>query len=62
MAVPKQKTSKERKRTRAANWKAEAPTLAVCPQCHEPKQSHRVCECGYYKGKKVIDKKPKKAE
>ncbi|HHY62726.1 MAG TPA: 50S ribosomal protein L32, partial [Firmicutes bacterium] len=32
-AVPKQKSGKSRTRKRRANWKAEAPTLSVCPQC-----------------------------
>ena len=49
MAVPKRKSSKTRGRTRIANWKATAPTLVECPQCHEMKRSHVVCpSCGYY--------------
>ena len=56
MAVPKRKTSKQRKHTRAANWTATAPTLVECPQCHELRASHRVCpKCGYYNGKQVVD-------
>lgn len=56
MAVPKGKTSKQRKHTRAANWKLTAPNLSECPQCHELKPSHKVCEnCGYYNGKQVVD-------
>lgn len=56
MAVPKRKTSKQRSNTRFANWKISAAQLGECPQCHEPKQSHRVCKsCGYYDGKKVIE-------
>lgn len=55
MAVPKSKVSKQRKHKRAANWKASAPTLAECPQCHELKLAHRVCKnCGYYDGKEVV--------
>ena len=31
------------------------PGLSLCPNCHEPKLSHRVCpQCGYYKGKPVV--------
>ena len=53
MAVPKRKTSKQRKHTRAANW--EAPTLVKCPQCGELKVPHQVCgKCGYYKGVEVV--------
>ena len=63
MAVPKRKTSKQRRNTRAANWKLSAPTMSECPQCHEMKQAHRVCpKCGYYKGNQVIVIKQKKVE
>ena len=55
MAVPKTKTSKQRTNTRFANWKATAPSLVECPQCHEKKQPHRICaKCGYYDGKQII--------
>ncbi|MBR3805130.1 MAG: 50S ribosomal protein L32 [Clostridia bacterium] len=57
MAVPKSKVSKARGNKRfASNYKVAVPTLVECPQCHEKKQSHRVCaKCGYYDGKQVID-------
>ncbi len=56
MAVPKRRTSKQRTHTRRANWKLSAPTLAKCPQCHQPKLAHRVCPtCGYYNGKLVVE-------
>ncbi len=56
MAVPKRKTSKERRNTRAANWKLTAPNLSECPQCHELKISHQVCNsCGYYNKKLVME-------
>ncbi len=56
MAVPKRRTSKARKRSRkSANWKLSHPTMAECPQCHEPKLAHRICKtCGHYKGREVI--------
>ena len=59
MAVPKGKTSKERKRTRnSANFKTEAPTLVECPKCHELKKPHTVCKnCGTYKNKTVVEDK-----
>ncbi len=63
MALPKRKTSKARKRSRAANWKITAVGLSECPKCHEPVMSHKVCSnCGYYDGKQVIEIKEKKAE
>ncbi len=56
MAVPKGKTSKQRKHARAANWKVAAPTLVECPQCHELKVPHKVCDaCGYYDGQQVVE-------
>lgn len=55
MAVPKKRTSKARKHSRRAHWKLTIPGIVECPQCHQPKLSHRVCKkCGYYNGKKVI--------
>lgn len=56
MAVPKRKTSKAKSSSRKANWKLVVPSLSACPQCHEPKMSHRVCpSCGFYKGKQVVN-------
>lgn len=56
MAVPKRKTSKARRdKRRASNIKMTAPNFANCPQCHEPKMPHRVCDsCGYYGDKEVV--------
>ena len=40
----------------AAETAANAPTK--CPNCGEPKASHRVCmKCGYYKGQAVVEVK-----
>lgn len=56
MPVPKRKTSRTVRDMRRATHKLEAPALATCPQCHQPKLPHRVCgECGYYNGKEVIE-------
>ena len=66
MAVPKKKTSKQRKHLRrSAHWKLDAPALMACPKCGELKLSHRVCRaCGFYNGRDVLkledDKKKKK--
>jgi large subunit ribosomal protein L32 len=58
MAVPKKKTSKSKRDMRRAHDALVAPGMAVCPQCKEPKQSHRVCaSCGTYKGKQVVGTK-----
>lgn len=56
MAVPKKHMPKSATRKRRANWKLEAPSYIECPHCHEPKLPHHVCpECGYYKGRQVIE-------
>ena len=56
MAVPKSKISKSKGRSRIANWKAIAPTVVDCPQCHASKVAHTVCsKCGYYDGQKQIE-------
>ena len=56
MAVPKRKTSKQRKHTRAANWTANAAALVECPQCHELNVAHKFSDaCGYYDGKQVVE-------
>ncbi|HZH93251.1 MAG: 50S ribosomal protein L32 [Gudongella sp.] len=56
MAVPKRKTSKARRdKRRASSYRLNKTTVVECPQCHEPKQPHRVCRsCGYYKSREVI--------
>lgn len=67
MALPKQKHSKTRGRKRRTHWKLHPASLANCPQCKQPKLSHKVCPtCGYYNGKQVLEikvkeKKKKKA-
>lgn len=56
MAVPKKRTSKQRKRKRRTHYKAEAPSTQSCPRCGDPKLPHRVCmACGYYRGEAVLD-------
>ncbi len=56
MAVPKKKQSKSRGDKRAANWKAKAPAYAECPQCKQPKLSHRVCgTCGVHAGRQAVE-------
>jgi len=54
MAVPKKKTSKSRRDKRRAQHKIEAPRLSLCPVCHQPKRSHRVCpNCKTYRGREI---------
>lgn len=63
MALPKRRFSKSRSRKKRTHKKFKTPSLGVCPQCKQPKLSHRVCGvCGYYRGKQVIEIKDKKEE
>lgn len=57
MAVPKRKTSKQRKRKRRTHFKLVVPGMNECPNCGELKMSHRVCpSCGHYNGEVVVEK------
>jgi large subunit ribosomal protein L32 len=57
MANLKWKTPRSKTRSRrAANWKLGAVTATECPQCHQPKRPHFVCEsCGTYDGRQVVE-------
>jgi large subunit ribosomal protein L32 len=56
MAVPKRKTTRQKRDQRRAHWKAQPPTYSECPQCHQPKLPHRVCgNCGYYGGRQAVE-------
>lgn len=57
MPHPKRKHSKQRRDKRRTHYKASLPTLATCSNCGATVVYHHVCpECGYYRGKKAIDK------
>lgn len=66
MAVPKQKKTRAKRDMRRSHWKAKNVQLAECPQCHQLKLPHHACpNCGYYKGKQIIEiktEKPKKSK
>jgi large subunit ribosomal protein L32 len=56
MAVPKKRTSSQRRDKRRANHDVRPPRLNSCPQCHSPRLPHRVCPvCGTYAGRQVIE-------
>ncbi|HET9896192.1 MAG TPA: 50S ribosomal protein L32 [Streptosporangiaceae bacterium] len=55
MAVPKRKMSRSNTRSRRAQWKASAPSLVACSQCHEFKLPHTACPtCGTYNRRQVV--------
>lgn len=54
MAVPKRKISKARRDKRRSHHALKEPNVIECPECKEPRLSHRACPaCGYYNGRKV---------
>lgn len=56
MAVPKKRTSKQRKRKRRTHYKADVPAHQACARCGDFKRPHRVCPtCGHYAGEAVVD-------
>lgn len=56
MANPKRRHSNSRTRKRRTHWKLGYPSVALCPECNNPKPMHRACpHCGYYRGKKVLE-------
>ena len=55
MPNPKRRHSKSRRGKRRAHDALRIPQTVVCPNCQEPRMSHRVCpKCGFYKGREVI--------
>ena len=56
MAVPKQKTSRAKTRSRRAqNLKFKKPSVGKCPVCETPIRPHHICEnCGFYKQEPVL--------
>lgn len=57
MAVPKRKSSRQRRdKRRSAHWKLDMPGIVKCPTCGEYVLPHRACKaCGSYGGRKVIE-------
>ncbi|MEN8189238.1 MAG: 50S ribosomal protein L32 [Thermodesulfobacteriota bacterium] len=55
MALPKRRHSRSRTRKRRSHDALSAPSVAVCPECGEVKEPHRLCgSCGTYKGRTVF--------
>jgi large subunit ribosomal protein L32 len=56
MAVPKQRKTKSRQAQRRMHIFLKTPQLAACKKCGKEVLPHRVCQnCGYYKGKMILD-------
>lgn len=58
MPVPKRKRSRSRRDSRFANKGMEVKAITECNNCKAPLATHKICvNCGFYKGKKVMDTK-----
>jgi len=56
MAVPKWNTTRGSRNQRRMHIFLKKPSLIPCPKCGKPVKPHTVCfNCGYYKGREVID-------
>ncbi|MBI2626039.1 MAG: 50S ribosomal protein L32 [Candidatus Nealsonbacteria bacterium] len=54
--VPKQRKTKSRQANRRMHLYLKEAILGKCVKCAKPILPHTVCKnCGYYKGKEVID-------
>ena len=63
MIAPFRRISKSKKRMRRSHQAIKVNGVTVCSNCGELAISHRVCpNCGYYKGKQVVEIKTKDAE
>jgi large subunit ribosomal protein L32 len=54
MGVPADKTTKMKRNKRRSHHALVRPGTSTCAQCGELKVPHRVCTCGFYKGKEVF--------
>lgn len=56
MAHPKRKTSKARRDKRRAHHNVSDVVLTECTNCGAMHKYHHVCmECGYYRGRQIIN-------
>ena len=56
MAVPKRRTSSQRRDQRRAHDALVAPQSIACPECGERMLRHRACaHCGSYRGRTVVE-------
>ena len=50
-------------KNRRSHHALKAPTLATCPNCGAQHRPHHMClECGFYKGRQVMDLAGEKAK
>lgn len=63
MAEPKKRLTSTRSGNRQSHNALKASPFGLCSNCKQPVISHAVCQnCGYYKGKKILDIESDKKE
>jgi len=65
MPEPKQRHTKSRRNNRRSHLALKLGSVSVCPKCKSEVLPHHMCaNCGFYKGREVIDvlRKLKKKE
>lgn len=56
MAVPKSRQTKSKRNSRRSHHALRRGVFGVCLKCGEPILPHHTCaNCGFYKGREVID-------
>lgn len=57
MGVPSKRRTSRSKKDRASHFALKAIGVTKCGECGAMTLPHRACgKCGYYKGKKAVDK------
>ncbi|MCP5470050.1 MAG: 50S ribosomal protein L32 [Chlamydiales bacterium] len=57
MAVPRHRTSNQRKRMRRSHHAKKPKTVAACTNCGSPRLPHVICSaCGHYNNRPVLRK------
>lgn len=57
MAVPRNRSSNARRKTRAAHMAKQAKNFTACKNCEKMRLSHRICpNCGQYANRTVNEK------
>lgn len=63
MAEPKKRTNNSKQGMRRLHDKIRSKSIVDCPNCHQPKQNHRICKnCGFYNNQLIVEDKPKSVE
>ncbi|WP_391591879.1 LSU ribosomal protein L32p, zinc-dependent [[Mycoplasma] cavipharyngis] len=56
MAVQQRRVSKTRRDKRRSHMALKVPTLTSCQNCSKFIRPHRVCSCGYYRNRNILNK------